>query len=92
MVDLLPLPVVSSPSDGEFPTRDDRWALVERFIKDKGLANHQIKSFNDFLDKKLPKIVEDFKVVETEIKGLKLVLEKIEVGWPRIKESDGSES
>jgi DNA-directed RNA polymerase subunit B len=92
MVDLLPLPILTSPSDGGFPSRDDRWALVERFIRDKGLANHQIKSFNDFLEKKLPKIVEEFKVVETEIKGLKLVLERLEVGWPRIKESDGSES
>ncbi|MEM3835135.1 MAG: DNA-directed RNA polymerase subunit B, partial [Pyrobaculum sp.] len=92
MVDLLPLPVISPSGDGGLLTKDDRWALVERFIKDKGLASHQIKSFNDFLDKKLPRIVEDFKVVDTEIKGLKLVLEKIEVGWPRIKESDGSES
>jgi DNA-directed RNA polymerase, subunit B" (EC 2.7.7.6)/DNA-directed RNA polymerase, subunit B' (EC 2.7.7.6) len=61
MVDLLPLPVLTSAQDGGFPSRDDRWALVERFIRDKGLANHQIKSFNDFLDKKLPKIVEEFK-------------------------------
>jgi DNA-directed RNA polymerase subunit B len=52
MVDLLPLPILTSPSDGGFPSRDDRWALVERFIRDKGLANHQIKSFKDFLEKK----------------------------------------
>ncbi|MFN7105915.1 MAG: DNA-directed RNA polymerase subunit B'', partial [Pyrobaculum sp.] len=91
MVDLLPLPMVRS-TDGGFPNRDDRWALVERFIKDRGLVSHQIKSFNDFIEKRLARIVEDFKVVETEIKGLKIVLEKIEVGLPRIKESDGSES
>ncbi len=91
MVDLLPLPTIASDG-GQFPSRADRWALVERFVKDRGLASHQIRSFNDFIEKRLPKIVEEFKVVETEIKGLKIVLEKIEVGLPRIKESDGSES
>ncbi|MCC6019805.1 MAG: DNA-directed RNA polymerase subunit B [Thermoproteaceae archaeon] len=92
MPELSLLPVIKSSREEEFPTSDDRWALVERLIKDRGLVYHQIKSFNDFLERKLHKIIEEFKVIETEIKGLRIILERIEVEWPRIKESDGSES
>jgi len=92
MVDLLPLPIRYRSEDGGFPTSDDRWTLVKAFIRDRGIADHQIRAFNDFIDRKLPKIIEEMGVVETEIKGLKVAIERVEIGWPRIKEPDGSET
>jgi hypothetical protein len=85
MVDLLPLPTRYRSEDGGFPTSDDRWTLVKAFIRDRGIADHQIRAFNDFIDRKLPKIIEEMGVVETEIKGLKVAIERVEIGWPRIK-------
>ncbi|RLE54622.1 MAG: DNA-directed RNA polymerase subunit B [Thermoprotei archaeon] len=75
-----------------FPTPDDRWTLVEAFIREKGLVRQHIESFNDFIERRLQQIIDEIKVVETNIPGLYIKLGKIEVGKPMVKEADGSES
>ncbi len=52
----LPIPILRSDREvsGPFPTLEDRWTLVEAFVREFGLVKHQIESFNDFVDKKLP--------------------------------------
>ena len=66
--------------------------LVEVFVKEWSLIRHHIESFNDFIERKLQQIIDEVGVVETDIKGLYVKLEKIEVGKPRVKEADGSEN
>ncbi|MCG2879834.1 MAG: DNA-directed RNA polymerase subunit B [Vulcanisaeta sp.] len=91
-LDSVPLPILRSKrTRGKFPTSDDRWALVEAFIKEGGLVRHQIESFNDFIERRLQKIINEVGVIETDIKGLYIKLEKIEVGKPRVREADASE-
>ncbi len=90
----LPVPLWRSRRalEGKFPTFEDRWVLVEAYVREWGLVRHQIESFNDFVEDKLQKIIEEVGKVYTEIPGLYVKLEKIEVGRPRVKEVDGSEN
>ncbi len=91
---LLPIPTWRSKRavEGKFPTYEDRWVLVEAYVREWGLIRHQIESFNDFVENKLQRIVDEIGKVETEIQGLYIKLEKIEIGRPRVKEVDGSEN
>ncbi len=90
----LPLHVLRSrrAREGKFPTLEDRWQLVEAYVRDWGLVRHHIESFNDFVERQLQKMVNEVGIVETEIKGLYVKLESIEVERPRVKEADGSEN
>ncbi len=91
---LLPIKVWRSrrTSEGPFPTLNDRWILVEAYVKEYSLIRHQLESFNDFIERKLQQIIEEVDIINTEIKGLYVKLEKIEIGRPRVKEADGSEN
>ena len=91
-LDSIPIPVLRSKrAYGEFPTSDDRWSLVSAFIREGGLVRHQLDSFNDFVERKLQEIINENNIIETEVKGLYIKLEKIEVGRPRVREADASE-
>jgi DNA-directed RNA polymerase subunit B len=91
-LDSVPIPILRSKrARGGFPTSDDRWTLVEAFIREGGLVKHQLDSFNDFVEKRLQEIINENSVIETENKGLYIRLEKIEVGKPRVREADASE-
>ena len=88
----IPIPIRrGSHLPQSFPTSDDRWTLVRAYIEEEKLVRHQIESFNDFVNVKLQEIVEEFRELETEVKGLRIRLERIDVGLPRVKEADGSE-
>ncbi len=57
------------------------------------LVEHQIKSYNDFIDKKLQNIVNELGEIKIELptkENLKIKLGRVKVGNPRVKESDGS--
>ncbi|MEM3615339.1 MAG: DNA-directed RNA polymerase subunit B [Candidatus Methanomethylicia archaeon] len=69
----------------------DRWVFVEAFFKEKGLVKQHLDSFNDFISKGLQQIVDEQGEIETNIPGLKIKLDKIEVDEPKILEADGSE-
>ncbi|BDR91746.1 DNA-directed RNA polymerase subunit B [Vulcanisaeta souniana] len=91
-LDSAPIPVLRSRRlRGVFPSTDERWALVDAFIREGGLVKHQLDSFNDFVEKKLQEIVSENSIIETEVKGLYIKLERIEVGRPRVREADASE-
>ncbi len=68
----------------------DRWVLVEAYIKENGLARQHLDSYNDFIERKLQEIVDEQRVIETDIPGLYVKLGKIEVGTPTVREADGS--
>ncbi len=87
MLDSVSIPILRSKrAYTAFPSSDDRWELVRAFIREGGLVRHQIDSFNDFVEKKLQEIVNENNIIETEVKGLYIKLERIEVGKPRVRE------
>jgi DNA-directed RNA polymerase subunit B len=74
--------------------------LVDAFYRERSIVNHQIASYNDFLDRRLQNIVDSTIIGEEEggqrgfiypeIEGYKIKFGKIRVGRPEVKEADGS--
>jgi DNA-directed RNA polymerase subunit B len=76
--------------------------LVDAFYRDRSIVNHQLASFNDFLDRRLQKIVDTTVIgleeegmekghIYPEIEGYKIKFGKIRVKYPEVKEADGTE-
>ena len=73
--------------------REIFWSLLERFVKDKGLVRFQIDSYNDFVTRRMPKIIKEIKEIRPEVPeigDLRLKLGKFMIGEPSVKEADGS--
>jgi DNA-directed RNA polymerase beta subunit len=69
---------------------DGGWALIESYLASKSFAQMEIDSFDQFLQKKLPEIVEENKEIIPKIEEVKIELADIRVSKPRITEADGS--
>jgi len=75
--------------------------LVDAFYKDRSIVNHQIASYNDFLNRRLQNIVDSTVIgqqeemergyIYPEIEGYKIKFGRIRVGRPVVKEADGTE-
>jgi len=71
--------------------------LVDAFYRDRSIVNHQIASYNDFLDNRLQKIVDSTVIgqeeemlkgyIYPEIEGYKIKFGKIKVECPEVKEA-----
>ena len=44
--------------------KDDIWKVIDSFFKDKGLIKHQIESFDDFINVKIYKIINELEPIE----------------------------
>ncbi len=74
--------------------------LIDSFYKERSIVNHQIASYNDFLDRRLQNIVDSTIIgqeeemergyIYPEIEGYKIKFGKITVGKPEVKEADGT--
>jgi len=64
--------------------------IIKSFIQENGLVNHQISSFNDFIDSGLQKIINEIGMIKPEIEDIEIRLEKISVGVPCVKEANGT--
>ncbi|ACX73389.1 RNA polymerase beta subunit [Methanocaldococcus vulcanius M7] len=65
--------------------------MIDAYFKEHGLIDHQIESYNDFVENRLQSIIDEVGYIETEISGgYKVKLGKIKIGKPVIKEADGS--
>jgi DNA-directed RNA polymerase subunit B len=67
--------------------------LMKSYLREKGLVNFQIESFNEFVEKRLPKLIKSIGKIKPElpeIGELEIKLGKFELGEPRVKEADGS--
>ena len=73
-----------------FPMPEDRWIVVERFIKEKGLVRQHINSYNDFIARKLREIIEEESIVQTSSLNFYAVITDVRIGNPQVKEFDGS--
>jgi len=67
--------------------------LMKSYLQEKGLVNFQIESFNDFVERRIPKIIKSIGKIRPEIPDvgeLEIRLGRFELGQPRVKEADGS--
>ncbi len=71
-------------------TMDDRWAIVEAFLEEKGLVRQHLDSYNDFVEHGMQEVVDEVGKIDVEGEDYYVKLGKIEVGPPTIKEADGS--
>ena len=60
--------------------------LLDTFIKDKGLVRFQIDSFNDFITRRIPKVLNEIGTIKPEVPELG----EFKIGEPSVKEADGS--
>ena len=67
----------------------DKWALVESYYEYAGPINQRLKSFDQFIEEKVPEIVEEQSVIECN-NEVKIVLSNVEVTRPEIVEADRS--
>jgi len=71
---------------------EDRWALVEAFLRERGLVRQHLDSYNDFIDYGLQRVIDDVGGIELDIEGVHVEFGKISVGEPWFREADGSYS
>ena len=64
--------------------------LAKSYFTSNKIVQHHIDSFNKFLDVGLQKIIDEQKIIETDIDGTYLKLGKIRVENPIVKEADGA--
>jgi len=68
-------------------------SVLNAFIKEKGLVRFQIDSYNDFITRRIPKVLSEIGVIKPEIPELgefKIKLGEFKLGEPSVKEADGS--
>jgi len=78
--------------EGHWYSNEAAWKLVEAFIKEHGLVRQHLDSYNKFVEKTLQEIINEARVVESGIPGLRVEFGRVYVEAPRVKEADGSES
>lgn len=72
---------------------DDFITLLDTFAKEKGFVRFQIDSYNDFISRRIPKILAEIGVIKPEVPELgefKIKLGEFKIGEPTVKEADGS--
>ncbi len=65
-------------------------SLIKAFVEENGLINHQIESYNDFIENGLQKVVDEVGVIQPEIENFEIRLENIKIGKPAVREANGS--
>ncbi len=68
---------------------ENKKQLIRSFVEKNGLIEHQIASYNEFIENGLQRVVDEMQVVNPEIEGFEIHLEKIKVGKPSVKEANG---
>ena len=73
---------------------DDQFLiLLDSFTREKGLVRFQIDSYNDFITRRIPRILNQIGEIKPEVPELgefKIKLGKFKIGEPSLKEADGS--
>lgn len=68
--------------------------LLETFTKEKGFVRFQIDSYNDFVTRRIPKVLSEIGTIKPEVPDLgdfKIKLGEFKIGDPKVKEADGSD-
>ncbi|MBL7169748.1 MAG: DNA-directed RNA polymerase subunit B'' [Candidatus Aenigmarchaeota archaeon] len=67
--------------------------LLKSFADEEGFVDFQIESYNDFIKRRIPKIIKQIKEIKPEVPDIgefKIKLGKFKLGVPSVKEADGS--
>ncbi|MEM5882676.1 MAG: DNA-directed RNA polymerase subunit B'' [Candidatus Aenigmatarchaeota archaeon] len=67
--------------------------LLDVFANEKGFVRFQIDSYNDFITRRIPKVLSEIGVIKPEVPELgefKIKLGEFKIGEPTVKEADGS--
>lgn len=67
--------------------------LLKSFADEQGFIKFQIESYNDFITRRISKIIKEIKEIKPEVPDLgefKIKLGKFKLGEPCVKEADGS--
>ncbi len=67
--------------------------LLESFLQETGFIKFQIDSYNDFITRRIPKVLSEIGVIKPDVPDLgdiKLKLGDFKIGEPTAKEADGS--
>ena len=67
--------------------------FLDEYSKNNKFVEHHIKSFDDFMGRRLQKIIDEIKEIEIELptqENLRIKLGQVKIEPPIIKESDGS--
>ena len=83
-------------------TNDDLWILFRQYIHENGLSRQHLDSFNSFVSERIQKIVDSYGEIKPAFRmsrkqvaeqdnetKVKVVLGKVRVGYPQVKEADG---
>ncbi|MBU4076064.1 MAG: DNA-directed RNA polymerase subunit B'', partial [Euryarchaeota archaeon] len=68
----------------------DRRVLSRAYFTSEKIVRHHVESFNDFLEYGLQKVIDEQRIIETDIEGTYVRLGKIRVGHPVVREADGA--
>lgn len=63
--------------------------LISAFIRENGLIEHQINSYNHFIENGLQKVIDEIGVIQPEIENYEIRLDSIRVGRPSVREANG---
>jgi len=74
----------------QIPSPDDRWLVIESYIKEKGLVKQHINSYNDFITKRLREIIDEESVIQTSSPNFYALITDVKIGNPQVREFDGS--
>lgn len=67
--------------------------LLNVFAHERGFVKFQIDSYNDFITRRVPKVLNEIGVIKPEVPELgefKIKLGEFKIGGPSVKEADGS--
>lgn len=69
--------------------------IIRKYFEENSLVESNIRSFNNFIERELQKLVDEFSeivptIIPQEFENFKIKLGKISVGKPEIQEADGS--
>ncbi len=70
----------------------DRKVLSRAYFTGDKIVQHHLNSFNDFLENGLQRVIDEQRVIDTDIENIHVKLGKIRVGYPIVKEADGATS
>src|SRR3972149_1344255 len=75
--------------------REDKNLLVKKFLEENNFVQHNIESFNNFIDWRLQKLIDEIgeatpSVIPPEAEEVKIVFGKIRIEKPSIIEADGT--
>ena len=67
------------------------WPVMESYFKEFGLVGQHLDSFNHFIREELQNVVDSVGKLNPKVEGYHVVLGKITVDSPSVREADGSE-